>query len=346
MTIGRIIDVLFGSPLYTLYIFLCTIILCFLFQVFVLKKEANKNNFKLSAKHFIWVYIFLLYLAFVFQETDIGTIWIIGRYDTLIRTSEISLIPFGTFDSTMLLSNILTLVLNIIMTMPFGFLLPLIWTEFRSIKKVTLTGFFFSLAIELSQLLNRRATTVDDLLMNTIGVIIGCIIFKALLRAVTKRNRFKPTTKTTSFIIRNEAIIYLVCAFVGVFLFYNSLYVIPVGTYNEGENQTSTAYMDTETLPTGTIAEISNDAIVVDRIILQEFDGKLSMNNSGARETIILSENTTIEIWQTDAEGTLEPIVSQVSRDTLSIHDLIEVQWENGKENTIAEKIIIWKFDL
>lgn len=227
MTIGRIFDVLLGSPTYILYIFFCAAILGALFQVFILIKEANKSNVYLSTKHFVWVYIFLLYIALVLRETDIGTIWIIGKYETLIRTEQIFPVPFGTFDPKTLYDSIMTYMLNIIMTIPFGFLLPLIWPEFRSIKKVAIAGFLFSLAIELGQLLNMRATTIDDILMNTLGAVIGCILCRTFYRAMTRTKEFKARTRASSAIIQNEAIIYLVCAFVGVFLFYNSLYLFP-----------------------------------------------------------------------------------------------------------------------
>lgn len=70
----------------------------------------------------------------------------------------------------------MTHILNIIMFMPLGFLLPLIWKSFRNGVGVLVTGVGFSLAIEIAQLFNRRLTDVDDLIMNTMGTLIGFII--------------------------------------------------------------------------------------------------------------------------------------------------------------------------
>lgn len=61
--------------------------------------------------------------------------------------------------------------------MPLGFLLPLIWKNFRNIINVSLTGLGFSLAIELCQLFNLRATDIDDLMMNTLGAVLGYFIW-------------------------------------------------------------------------------------------------------------------------------------------------------------------------
>ena len=46
-----------------------------------------------------------------------------------------NLIPFSS-------EGAMTYILNIIMFMPLGFLLPLIWENFRNAKKVVLMGFF------------------------------------------------------------------------------------------------------------------------------------------------------------------------------------------------------------
>ncbi|MCR8985471.1 VanZ family protein [Brevibacillus laterosporus] len=191
-----------------LYTYFCTIIFCIVFQIgFLVKAQQN-----LSIKHFLWVYVFLFYLALVYMVTGIGNIWVIGRYETLIRISEINLLPFASEGST-------TYILNIILFMPLGFLLPTIWPQFRSIKNVAYTGLSFSLAIELSQLLNHRITDIDDLLMNTLGAIIGYLIYSALFVMVHKRGEIKPDIKS-SLVVKYEAVFYLVCSFIGMILLH------------------------------------------------------------------------------------------------------------------------------
>ncbi|NKQ20208.1 glycopeptide resistance protein VanZ-F [Brevibacillus laterosporus] len=191
-----------------LYTYFCTIIFCIVFQIgFLLKAQK-----KLSIKHFLWVYVFLFYLALVYMVTGIGNIWVIGRYGTLIRISEINLLPFSS-------EGITTYILNIILFMPLGFLLPTIWPQFRTIKNTACTGFFFSLAIELRQLLNHRITDIDDLLMNTLGAIIGYLLCRALFKMIYKRGEKKLDNKS-SLVIQYEAIFYLVCSFIGMMLLY------------------------------------------------------------------------------------------------------------------------------
>lgn len=52
-------------------------------------------------------------------------------------------------------------------------------------------GFMLSLIIEIFQLLNVRATDIDDLLMNTLGAVIGFIIYSLLLKKFTSKLKLK-----------------------------------------------------------------------------------------------------------------------------------------------------------
>lgn len=67
---------------------------------------------------------------------------------------------------------------NIMLFIPFGIFIPLLWRV--SIKKVILIGFCSSLFIEVSQLLLTRGTDVDDLILNTIGVVLGVVLYRIL----------------------------------------------------------------------------------------------------------------------------------------------------------------------
>ncbi|NKX61618.1 VanZ family protein [Bacillus cereus] len=191
-----------------LYTYFFTIIFCIVFQIgFYFKAQKN-----ISIRHFLWVYVFLFYLSLVYKVTQIATIWDIGRYKTLIRANEINLIPFAS-------EGITTYVLNILLFMPLGFLLPTIWPQFRIMKNTVYAGFFFSLAIELSQLLDNRITDIDDLCMNTLGANVGYLLYRVLFKMIYIRDE-KKLNNNSSLVIKYEAIYYLVCSFVGMTLIY------------------------------------------------------------------------------------------------------------------------------
>ena len=192
---------------FLIYPALCVYLPCAIYQIMVLK-QAQRENRPYLLRHLLWVYIFLTYLILVFSVTGIGSIWDIGKFDGIIRMEEINLIPFQS-------EGTVTYILNIIMTMPLGFLLPLIWKRYRSLIKVVLTGACFSLAIEFCQLFNRRTTDIDDLIMNTIGAALGYALF-TLCRQIFHKTKDK--VASLSFY---EPSMYLVLAVFGEFVLYN-----------------------------------------------------------------------------------------------------------------------------
>ena len=88
------------------------------------------------------------------------------------------------FWNTTVLSNQVkfnNLGLNIIGFMPFGFLIPLLFSSKRNMLKIIVFTFFFSLGYELIQLFCKVGSfDVDDLFLNTIGGLLGYLTFKIL----------------------------------------------------------------------------------------------------------------------------------------------------------------------
>ena len=77
---------------------------------------------------------------------------------------------------------------NLILLLPLGLMLPILWKGFRNVTKVILFGFFLSLSIEVMQLLSvyignmGRAFDIDDIILNTIGVYIGYVIYRIITK--------------------------------------------------------------------------------------------------------------------------------------------------------------------
>ncbi|MDO4490074.1 MAG: VanZ family protein [Lachnospiraceae bacterium] len=77
-----------------------------------------------------------------------------------------------------LLSAVLNLAGNLVGFVPWGFLVPLCFKGMRSWKPVVLSGFFLTLVLELLQLyLKAGIFDVDDILLNTVGALLGYQIF-------------------------------------------------------------------------------------------------------------------------------------------------------------------------
>jgi glycopeptide antibiotics resistance protein len=77
---------------------------------------------------------------------------------------------------------------NLIMLLPLGFLLPIISDRFGNIKAAAAAGFMFSLFIEFSQYYTGRGLfEVDDIIHNTMGACIGCIIYAFMIERLIGR---------------------------------------------------------------------------------------------------------------------------------------------------------------
>ena len=76
--------------------------------------------------------------------------------------------------------------LNVLLFVPFGFLLPMLWSKFRSVKECAMMGCITSCIIEISQIFTFRTTDINDLITNTAGTIIGYCAARYLTNKFTK----------------------------------------------------------------------------------------------------------------------------------------------------------------
>ena len=77
---------------------------------------------------------------------------------------------------------------NTAMFIPTGVILPIIYKKLNTFWKVIGVGALISLCIEIIQLpFFERTSDVDDLLLNTLGVAIGYLIYKLVLKPIKRR---------------------------------------------------------------------------------------------------------------------------------------------------------------
>ena len=70
--------------------------------------------------------------------------------------------------------SIIDSVRNLLMLMPFGFMISEIFPKFRNIIKIALIAFAFSVFIEITQFITARGTCqMDDIMNNTLGAVVG-----------------------------------------------------------------------------------------------------------------------------------------------------------------------------
>lgn len=76
---------------------------------------------------------------------------------------------------------------NIVLFIPVGFFIPMLFNKKNNILLIALYGFLVSLTIEVIQLCTAfNLTDVDDLIFNTLGAVLGCIVFKVMYKIIKK----------------------------------------------------------------------------------------------------------------------------------------------------------------
>ncbi len=121
---------------------------------------TDRNRFK---KKWFWAVLFVVYMNVMFCVVGIPSAQFV-RWNP-----EINWIPFRDFSS----ANIVGMSLNILMFIPFGVFLPIYFGRFWKMSTTVLAGAFMSFTIEVLQLFTFRLTDIDDLIMNTLGTLLG-----------------------------------------------------------------------------------------------------------------------------------------------------------------------------
>lgn len=133
----------------------------------------KKSEKKQTPIHIATVFVFCYYLIGILTMTGIGKL--------KSFSPEIVLIPFLD-----MISGPIDAVLNIVLFVPLGFFLPLLYKKYSRISNIALTGFLFSLSIEIVQMFGRGSTDINDLITNTVGASLGYFIYKWFVRIARK----------------------------------------------------------------------------------------------------------------------------------------------------------------
>lgn len=156
------------------------IVLAILYVVVFFKKWRTKGKTKLAVNTLMYIYISLV--LYVTLMPIVVSLPFIFNHPYV----SMNMIPFDDYFSGRG-DTVRQIILNVIMMMPFGFLLPLV--KKQNLLSCFFWTFLFSLGIELNQpLINGfRAADITDLITNTIGGLLGYLlylVFKPLINKI------------------------------------------------------------------------------------------------------------------------------------------------------------------
>lgn len=172
-------DIIIAFKQYTPYAIITGIFVMFAISVLLslFKKDAISKTVHCNRRKFILLYILYVYCFIVISITYLSR--------EPGSREGVDLKIFNTFSQHF--EDNKFPVENIILFIPFGFMLPLLWNRFYAALWCMGAGFMFSLAIELSQYLTKRGYfQVDDIITNLIGTMIGFAVILGI-RIIKKR---------------------------------------------------------------------------------------------------------------------------------------------------------------
>jgi glycopeptide antibiotics resistance protein len=163
--------------------------------------KVKKLQVKINYAHEIGVILFFMFLAGLLSQTVIPVIsvnngsilFVNGNYQAV--NLEFFKVLTETYNAIKFLDLwqpfFINFVGNIVMFIPIGLLLPLLWRKFEHVFITFGTGFLLSLSIELLQLPQMRSSDVDDLWLNTLGTVIGYIVFLFIPKMIRQGLKLK-----------------------------------------------------------------------------------------------------------------------------------------------------------
>lgn len=127
-----------------------------------------KKEILISVSQAIYIVIFTAYMFTILELSYFSRI-------TGSRNS-VSLIFLETWGNS--IQSKAYVIENVLMMVPFGILLPIILKSARNALCCVPLGFMFSTCLEYAQFYSQRGhMQVDDIVMNTIGTVVGFIVY-------------------------------------------------------------------------------------------------------------------------------------------------------------------------
>ena len=201
------------------------------------------KNKRINIAREIILFIFFVYFLFLLLLTIFkgGRIEFSNQFNSFMYREHgllgiINIVPIketiNTFmhSETGMRNSLRNLIGNILVFMPLGFFMPLLFDKFNNLKKVLKVGCLSSLATELSQLfVGGNVCDIDDVIYNTLGALTGFICYKTFETIIKKVNLKNKLDKIRDFetnnilkkTIKGISIVIIVSLVSYVYAFYN-----------------------------------------------------------------------------------------------------------------------------
>jgi glycopeptide antibiotics resistance protein len=158
--------------------------LFFLIPTWIIFRIIYFKKVHFSLQKEILVVILLIYCLFVLGNINLFPI-IIGMPNYFTYPDHNNFVPFksiyNSFQHFYYVVPLKSIGGNILLLIPMGILVPLVWKKVNRINTVILIGLFCSFIIEFLQFVTpHRTANIDNLFLQTLGFVIGYFVLKIL----------------------------------------------------------------------------------------------------------------------------------------------------------------------
>lgn len=184
----------------------------FLTIYFLIYKKIMKGTKKLKASKILLWSIFLIYTVIVLGATFI--------HRTPVMYENINLHIFSSYIKVwnrISLLELRNIIFNILMFLPFGFVLPLLFKKCEKFYITYFLGLCMTISIEVLQLISKRGIfEIDDIINNTLGCMIGYGVVMIFL-LFSKRNKKSLVNKVLIMLCYQIPVIITIISFSAIF---------------------------------------------------------------------------------------------------------------------------------
>lgn len=143
----------------------------------------------------------ILYMVFSFYFIAVLSLVGFPNITYLKLDFSINVVPF--FD---MISDFKNACLNILLFIPLGVFLPVLWDKYRNIKTTLIVGLFVTCIIEVMQIFTLRTTDINDIITNTVGTLFGYFLATKITKNFTQHT-LSNAKNTDLFIISGTVIV-------------------------------------------------------------------------------------------------------------------------------------------
>lgn len=158
--------------------------------VYVIARFLWVRNKKKSFIREVVMLLFFFYSVSIFSQTIIPQFWIEDGHIKLVTHTYRgnNLVPFTTISAyTEQLNGPLVRIAfynlagNVVLFIPFGFFIPLVWPSFRKWGRMFIVALGIPLFIEGVQYFIGRSTDIDDVILNALAILIGYLFYRIMM---------------------------------------------------------------------------------------------------------------------------------------------------------------------